>query len=176
MRRPTPGSPGRIRRLGTFFQVLPLTARCGVAISRSVVAPCGTLISPMCFTRLDAGGPWRHLNTAAHVAAEDPALGAALLTSTLLGLGVAGFAHETPFHQLLQSHNFYWGTTELWGIFSDGPTKRRGNEGEWRGARTSNLGLGPRQNRQGTVHVQRRVSSGDAHARRCSRPFWVRAG
>jgi uncharacterized membrane protein len=49
-----------------------------------------------------------------------PALGSAIVTGLLLGVGIAGFIDETIFHQLLQWHNFYWGTTEYWRIFSDG--------------------------------------------------------
>lgn len=49
-----------------------------------------------------------------------PALGPALVTGLLLGVGIAGFIDETIFHQLLQWHNFYWGTSEYWRIFSDG--------------------------------------------------------
>jgi uncharacterized membrane protein len=49
-----------------------------------------------------------------------PALGSAILTGLLLGVGIAGFIDETIFHQLLQWHNFYWGTTQFWRIFSDG--------------------------------------------------------
>jgi uncharacterized membrane protein len=51
---------------------------------------------------------------------DTPALGSALWTGLLLGIGIAGFIDETAFHQLLQWHNFYWGTTEFWRIFSDG--------------------------------------------------------
>ncbi len=42
-----------------------------------------------------------------------------LVTGIFLGIGIAGFIDETVFHQLLQWHNFYWGTDEHGRILSD---------------------------------------------------------
>lgn len=44
----------------------------------------------------------------------------ALVTGLMLGVGIAGFIDEAVFHQLLQWHTFYWGTTEHGRILSDG--------------------------------------------------------
>jgi uncharacterized membrane protein len=63
-----------------------------------------------------------YANSSTAATADNQALplGSAVLTGVLLGLGIAGFVDETAFHQLLQWHNFYWGTTQFWRIFSDG--------------------------------------------------------
>ncbi|AEV85610.1 membrane protein [Actinoplanes sp. SE50] len=43
-----------------------------------------------------------------------------VLSGALLGLGVAGFADETVFHQLLHWHHFYDRSTPAVGLVSDG--------------------------------------------------------
>ncbi len=63
--------------------------------------------------------PERHESRAATARAGSGA-GAALLTSVLLGIGIAGFLDEAIFHQLLQWHNFYWDTDDRGRIVSDG--------------------------------------------------------
>ena len=44
----------------------------------------------------------------------------ALLSGLLVGIGVVGFIDETVFHQLLQWHAFYWGTSQHGRVLSDG--------------------------------------------------------
>ncbi|SDQ34035.1 DUF2243 domain-containing protein [Quadrisphaera sp. DSM 44207] len=51
-------------------------------------------------------------------AAADPRR--SLLAGALVGVGVAAFLDETVFHQLLQWHHFYDGSTTAVGIVSDG--------------------------------------------------------
>jgi uncharacterized membrane protein len=45
---------------------------------------------------------------------------AVVMTGVFLGIGLMGALDEIVFHQMLQWHNFYVGTTQYWRIFSDG--------------------------------------------------------
>lgn len=57
---------------------------------------------------------------AVHEAGSPEARRSALLSGLLVGIGVVGFVDETVFHQLLQWHAFYWGTSEHGRVLSDG--------------------------------------------------------
>ncbi|MFN2463103.1 MAG: DUF2243 domain-containing protein [Candidatus Dormibacteria bacterium] len=43
-----------------------------------------------------------------------------LLTGALIGIGIIGFLDEALLHQILQWHNFYWGTDQAGRVLSDG--------------------------------------------------------
>ncbi|WIN00230.1 DUF2243 domain-containing protein [Actinoplanes oblitus] len=57
---------------------------------------------------------------AAPVRSTTAATGRNVLSGVLLGLGVAAFADETIFHQLLHWHHFYDRSTPAIGLVSDG--------------------------------------------------------
>jgi uncharacterized membrane protein len=58
--------------------------------------------------------------TASTTAAQQAWRGRTVLSGLLTGVGIAAFLDEVVFHQLLQWHHLYDGSTPAVGIFSDG--------------------------------------------------------